>query len=113
MEALAKALLDGGPPFYLAIASILLNMGLLYFIRTILKDTRSENRDLIEALIRSTDAIDASADTRDEILDLVRTMQHGQEMSFAKNESMLSEIKSQGAKIETLLTISTRRTWDA
>ena len=106
MEALAKALLDGGPPFYLAIASIILNAGLLYFARTLIKEGQAERRELIEALTRSTDAIDAAADTRDEIVDLVRTLQHGQEMSFAK-------IESQGAKIESLLTIFTRRTWDA
>jgi len=106
MEALAKAILDGGPPFYLAAASILLNIAQAALNTKLLSLHLGTIEKFAAALALSTKANEASFESQDEMLSSATEHHHVQMLTLGKLESVLANIQTLLTKIESLITLA-------
>ena len=109
MESLIKAILDGGPPFYLSAASLLLNVVLMTFLAKVWNMHLSTIERFAGALALSTRANEASSESQDEMIQSAQENHHVQMLILGKVESVLANIERTLTKLESLITITRAR----
>ena len=93
IEQLTKAIIDAGPPFYTAALSVVLNVVLLLYIRGQDKEGRGLQRETVEAMNRSSIAIEASSGAREDGIDLAKDNHQVQMLQLGKIESLLANAR--------------------
>ena len=94
MEALITKLLELGPIAYLTVVSLLLNVGLLIFIRKLWDMTIALTREVVSALAVSSEVNKAGNESRDELVQLASDHHLAQMLSLAKLESLLAAVRA-------------------
>jgi hypothetical protein len=94
MEALLEAMLKAGPPFWLASASLVLNVALLGAIWRMVTGRNSEIREMVAALTLSTKAIEAATEDREEVTKLMRENHNALMLSISNLQSLLAIARS-------------------
>lgn len=94
MEALVTKLLDFGPLGYLTVASLLLNVALLLFVRRLWDIIITLSKEAVSAIALSTDAVKAANESRDEMVAAAKDHHHAQMLAFGRIESLIAIVRA-------------------
>ena len=91
---MVEKLLEAGPHWWLAAASIILNVGLLGAIWALFSGRLSETKDVVAALTLSTRAIEAASADRRGLTEMVQENHSALMIAIAKLETALAMVRA-------------------